>query len=91
MLAMSPESQLQWKKKAVQAYFDKVDAFLERLLLLIHMTGGQPPRGTELIGLQHNNTTQGQHRGVFVKEGLISTVASYHKGYNITGSTKIIY
>jgi hypothetical protein len=40
MLAMSPESQLQWKKKAVQAYFDKVDAFLERLLLLIHMTGG---------------------------------------------------
>jgi hypothetical protein len=38
MLTMSLESQLQWKKKAVQAYFDKVDKFLERLLLLIHMT-----------------------------------------------------
>jgi hypothetical protein len=91
MLAMSPESQLQWKKKAVQAYFDKVDAFLERLLLLIHVTGGQPPRGTELIGLQHSNTAQGQHRGIFVKEGLISTVTSYHKGYNITGTTNIIH
>jgi hypothetical protein len=91
MLAMSPESQLQWKKKAVQAYFDKVDAFLERLLLLIHMTGGQPPRGTELIGLQHSNTAQGQHRGIFVEEGLISTVTSYHKGYNITGTTNIIH
>jgi hypothetical protein len=68
MLAMSPESQLQWKKKVVQAYFDKVDAFLERLLLLIHMTGGQPPRGTELIGLQHSNSAQGQHRGIFVKK-----------------------
>jgi hypothetical protein len=40
MLAMSPGSQIQWKKKAVQAYFNKVDAFLERLLLLIHITGG---------------------------------------------------
>lgn len=39
MLAISLESQLQWKKKVVQAYFDKVDAFLERLLLLIYMTG----------------------------------------------------
>jgi hypothetical protein len=91
MLAISPESQLQWKKKAVQAYFDKVDQFLERLLLLIHITGGQPPRGTELIGLQHRNSAQGQHRGVFFEEGLISTVTSYHKGYNITGSTKIIH
>jgi hypothetical protein len=91
MLAISPESQLQWKKKAVKAYFEKVDEFLERLLLLIHITGGQPPRGTELIGLQHSNSAQGQHRGIFVEEGLISTVTSYHKGYNITGSTKIIH
>jgi hypothetical protein len=91
MLAMSPESQLQWKKKAVQAYFDKVDAFLERLLLLVHMTGGQPPRGTELIGLQHSNSAYGQHRSVFVEEGLIGTVTSYHKGYNIAGSTKIVH
>jgi hypothetical protein len=43
------------------------------------MTGGQPPRGTELIGLQHSNTAQGQHRGIFIEEGLISTVTSYHK------------
>ena len=91
MVAMSSESQLQWNKKAVQAYFGKVDQFLERLLLLIHMTGGQPPRGTELIGLQHSNTAQGQHRGIFIEEGLVSTVTSYHKGYNITRSTKIIH
>jgi hypothetical protein len=91
LLDMSPESQLRWKKKAVQAYFEKVDQFLERLPLLIHMTGGQPPLGTELVGLQHSNTAQGQHRGIFIEKGLISTVTSYHKGYNITGSTKIIH
>jgi hypothetical protein len=43
MLAISPESQLQRKKKAVKAYFEKVNQFLERLLLLIRMTGGQSP------------------------------------------------
>jgi hypothetical protein len=75
----------------VQAYFDKVDAFLKQLLLLIYITGGQLLRGTELIGLQHSNTTQGQHCGIFVEEGLISTVTSYYKGYNITGSTNIIH
>jgi hypothetical protein len=77
--------------KAVQAYFDKVDAFLKRLLLLVHMTGGLPPRGTGLIGLRHSNIAQGQHRGTFVEEGLIGAVTSYHKDYNITGSTKIIH
>lgn len=91
MVAMSPESQLWWKKKAVQAYFEKVDKFLKRLLLLIHMMGGQPPRGTELIGVQHSNTAQRQHRGIFLEEGLIGTVTSYHKDYNITGSIKIIH
>jgi hypothetical protein len=85
MLFMSLEPLLPWKKKVVQAYFDKVDQFLERLLLLIHMTGG------ELIGLQHSNTAQGQHRRTFIDESLISTVSSYHKGYNITGTTKIMH
>jgi hypothetical protein len=40
MLDISPESQLRWKKKAVQAHLEKVDQFLGRLLLLIDMTGG---------------------------------------------------
>jgi hypothetical protein len=68
-----------------------VDAFLKQLLLLVHMTGGQPPRGTELIRLQHSNSAYRQHCSVFVEEGLISTVTSYYKGYNIAGSTNIIY
>lgn len=75
----------------MQAYFTKVDQFLERLLLLIHLTSGQPARGTEVMTLQHSNTMQGHHRGIYIEEGLIGTVTSYHKGYNITGSTKIIH
>ena len=31
------------------------------------------------------------YRNVFVKSGMVSTVTTYHKGYSITGSTKIIH
>ncbi|KAF3031497.1 hypothetical protein E8E11_000866 [Didymella keratinophila] len=91
MLSLTEEQQVNWKKNAVQAYFSKLDNFLEQILLLIHLTAGQPARGTELMSLQHSNTAQGHHRSIFIEEGLISTVTSYHKGYNITGSTKIIH
>jgi hypothetical protein len=91
MVSLTQEDQVVWKKKAVQAYFAKHDQFLEQMLLLIHITSGQPARGTELMSLQHSNNSKGHHRSIFIEEGLISTVTSYHKGYNITGSTKIIH
>jgi len=91
MLCLTQEEQVVWNKKAVQAYVSKLDQFLKQMLLLIHVTSGQPARGTELLSLQHSNTAQGHHRSIFIEEGLIGTVTSYHKGYNITGSTKIIH
>ena len=75
----------------MQAYSSRLDNFLEQILLLIHLTARQPARGTELMSLQHSNTAQGHYRSIFIEEGLISTVTSYHKGYNITRSTKIIH
>ena len=91
MLSLTEEHQVIWKKNAVQAYSSRLDNFLEQILLLIHLTAGQPARGTELMSLQHSTTAQGHYRSIFIEEGLISTVTSYHKGYNITGSTKIIH
>jgi hypothetical protein len=69
----------------------QVDAFLYRLLLLVHITRGQPGRGTELLNLQYYNTTHGLQRNVFVENGLVSFVTFYHKGYSIQGSTKLIH
>lgn len=91
MVSLTHDQKMQWKKPAATAYFKKIDKFLERLLLLMHITSGQPARGTELLSLQHSNTPQGHHRSIFMEEGLISTVTSYHKGYNITGSAKVIH
>jgi hypothetical protein len=70
-------------------YKRAVNEFLEVLLLLVHITGGQPARGTEIIGLMHANTTY--HCNIFIEEGLVAIVTSYHKGYTCTGSTKIIH
>ncbi len=80
---------LVWDKQAVQRYCKRVEAFLERLLLLIHIASGQRARGTEITGLQHTNSTF--HRNVFIEDGLVALVTSYHKGYRCTGSTKIIH
>lgn len=63
-------------------YLEWRDQFLERLLLLIHITAGQPARGTELLSLRHRNTVYGRHRSIFIENGLVATVANYHKGYN---------
>ena len=68
-----------------------MDAFLERLLVLILLRAGQPARGTEILSLRHANTVNGHHRNVFIEGGMVSTVTTYHKGYSTTGNTKIIH
>ena len=78
-----------WQKAAVKQYLKQVDTFLEALLLLVHLTAGQSARGTEIIGLLHKNTAL--HRNIFIEDGLVSVVTSYHKGYTCTGATKIIH
>ena len=80
-----------WRPKAVTDYLNAISSFLETLWILVHITSGQPARATELISIWHCNTIQGEHRNVFVEEGLISIVTSYHKGYNMEGSTKVIH
>lgn len=80
-----------WRPTAVQRYKTKVEEFLESLLLLVHITGGQPGRGTELTSIRHMNTISGCHRNIFADHGVINTVTTYHKGYSITGSVKIIH
>jgi hypothetical protein len=86
----APGSSL-WNRHRAEQYLKQVDAFLERLLLVVHIVSGQPARGTELLSLQLCNTRQGLRRSVFIENGLVSFVTVYHKGYSISGSTKIIH
>jgi hypothetical protein len=82
---------LLWDHKHVKQYIQLVQAFLHRLLLLVHITGGQPARGTELLTLRWRNSARCEARNSFVENGLVSFVTSYHKNYAATNSTKIIH
>jgi hypothetical protein len=75
----------------VAQYLQQVDRFLQQLLLLIHITGSQPGWATELLTLTHSNTKHGCHQSIFIKHSLVSTVTTYHKGYLISNSTKLIH
>jgi hypothetical protein len=82
---------IRWKRQRVKEYLRDVDSFLRRLLLLIHITGGQPARSTELLTIRWCNSSDGLRRSIFMENGLIYMVTSCLKGYSITGSTKIIH
>jgi hypothetical protein len=49
-----------WKTPIVEDYLSKVEAFLDRLLLLAYMTSSQPPRGTEILSLLYCNLAHGR-------------------------------
>lgn len=72
-----------WNQDGVRAWLAQVQKFREHLLPLIHITGGQPARGPEVLSVRHTNTIQGEHRNVFVEDGMVVMVTWYHKGYNL--------
>jgi hypothetical protein len=87
--SLDNQQRVVWEPRVIQSYLRQVDAFLESLLLLVHISAGQPARGTEITSLQHTNTIF--YRNIFIEDGLVALVTSYHKGYTCTGTTKIIH
>lgn len=82
---------LVWDRHQVQRYLQLVSAFLRRILLLIHITGGQPARGTELLTIRWRNSAHCDIRNIFIENGMVSFVTSYHKNYSAASTTKIIH
>jgi hypothetical protein len=80
-----------WRVPAVKAYLSHVAEFLSHLLLLIHITSGQPARGTELLTVQWRNSREGLRRTVYLENGLVSIITSSIKGYSMEESTRIIH
>ena len=80
-----------YRMETVMEYQQKVEQFQEKLLLIMHMVGGQPARATELLGMRHSNTKQGGLRNIFIDRGMVAFVTTYHKNYQQTGKMKIIH
>ncbi len=88
LVTVHPE---RWKHDAIHRYMRHVVDFRGKLLILMHITGGQPARAPEILSIRHRNTSDGQHRNIFVEDGLMVFVTRYHKGYSCSGSVKIIH
>ncbi len=82
---------LTWNRAGIEGYMHQVVEYREKLLVLIHVTGGQPARAPELLSVRHSNTIKGEHRNVFVEDGLMVFVTRYHKGYAVSGDVKVIH
>ena len=65
----------------VEFYNSKFEEFAKDLIVLIHITGGSPPRKTELALLRVSNDPQ-QKRNIFLDGTLIYFAIFYHKTTN---------
>lgn len=72
-----------WDCNAVKKYLALHDEVLLDILVLIHLTGGQAPRGTELLCLEHRNSSS-TSRGVYVYEGSVVLISRHSKARTIT-------
>ena len=85
-----PELKVHWVEPEIQAYLKLHRRFLARLGLLTLILGGQPPRIPEILSLKVENGVEGP-RSVFLEEGLVALITSYHKGYSLNYDTKLIH
>lgn len=79
------------RPQAVTQYGKLMEQFRTKLLLLMHLTGGQPARSTEILSIRHRNTSYGGPRNVFLWKGLVCFATSYHKGYRSKQRMKIVH
>ena len=78
-------------KNRVQAYGKAIKNARQALAALVLMTGGAPPRGSELVTIKYKNSTNGDSRGIFIKDGLVVFVTKYHKNIGQTSKGKVIH
>jgi hypothetical protein len=78
-----------WQPRAVRRYIRQVEKFLELLLFLTHVTGGQPARGTEITSARYRNGYM-QDRNIFIIDGQVVFISRYHKSQAIWDKPKVI-
>ncbi|KAK6218095.1 hypothetical protein QIS74_02559 [Colletotrichum tabaci] len=74
-----------WLLRRVQRYIDDSEALLSALFALIHLTGGQAARGSELASVKYQNGTS-TPRGVYVYSGALVLITRHHKTRHATNN-----
>jgi superfamily II DNA helicase RecQ/uncharacterized C2H2 Zn-finger protein len=85
------DSENPYRTEAVRAYQQLIERFQEKMLMIFHIVGGQPPRAPEIIGMRYCNTINGGMRNIFIHKGMVCFMAAYHKNYRSSEQVKIIH
>ena len=75
-----------WREAALAAYEGTVQGFLQRLAVLVHVSGGQPVRESEFFSMTWRNTQR--RRSITLRHDRVMIHVQYHKGQQQTGRYK---
>ena len=90
----SPEKTLldgrqQWRRDRVIGYLERKKRFLELLMAAMHLTGGQPGRGSEIGSIKFRNSMMSS-RNLFMHRGDLFYVTEYHKARSATNLSHVV-
>jgi hypothetical protein len=80
---------VQWRIQEVRRHLRHMERFLELLCLAVHIAGGQPARGPELLSVRWRNGAL-QDRNLYVIDGQVALVTRYHKTQSQWDKPKVI-
>ena len=83
----SSQEELRSRRPAMAEYLHADQRFLQLLAILIVMTAGLPPRRPELLGVLWCN--QEAPRNLYIYDGLLAVITSYHKSQWRVGSRPV--
>jgi hypothetical protein len=83
-------SQYEWVKQACKAYLAREKQFLLKLMVVIHLTGGQPVRSPEISSIKVYNNEK-LSRNIFIINGQVAVVTTYDKARKRRGKTDYVF
>jgi hypothetical protein len=86
----SSSSQWEWADQLYKAYLAREKQFLLKLMVAIHIIGGQPARSPEIGSIKVQNSARSS-RNVFVINGRVAVVTTYDKCRKRRGKTEYVF
>ena len=80
---------VQWRPQEVRRHLRHIQHFLELLSLAVHVTGGQPARGPELLSIRWRNGVLQDHN-LYVIDGQVAVITRYHKTQSQWDKPKVV-
>lgn len=90
-MSESMDTKFPYRGQAIREYGREVEKFRGLMWVLMHITGGQPARAPELLGVRMWNTMNGGVRNIFIHEAMVCFVTMYHKGFRKSSEIKVIH